>query len=308
MSLKPKFDVREFDFTDACFGFDVDGTLVEGLQDNAEHNFGDVVGMLVELWRRKAKEVFFATGRPPWALRNWVLNTFQGYEDLPEYEKIMSANHVMFDGALIGSLRGDVLFEKSIPSEVVDDLMDFMSNFGVGFGFDTTEGYFVSEGYNENYFPSEGYGSLSELNGRDVYAGYLINFDNEEVAKDALDELEDKYRGMLHFSYFKSFQSGDCIVVNPYGVDKAKGIQRKFELESGGEFSRLVFFGDGENDECVFEWATSDSKILAVPSPKTSVRKHRLLELSKWRVPDEGSVCEVLGVRGDEGLSDMDVK
>lgn len=58
------------------------------------------------------------------------LNTFHGYEDLPEYERIIFSNHIMFDGELIGSLRGGVLFEKSIPSEVVDDFMDFMSNFG----------------------------------------------------------------------------------------------------------------------------------------------------------------------------------
>lgn len=294
--LKPRFDLSEQNIEEAYYGFDVDGTLVEGLQEEPEFNYGDVVQMNVELYKKKALEIFYATGRPPWALRNWVKKTFKGKEDLPVYEKIMGARHVMFDGALIASLRGDVLFEKAIPSEVVTDLRTFMSSFGVGFGFDTTEGYFVSEGYNETYFPAESYGSLQDLEDKSVYAGYLINFANEKTAKEVLKELEDRYSGLIHCCYFRSFQSGHCIVVNPWGVDKAKGIQRKFMLENGGDFGTLVFFGDGENDETMFEWALDDERVIAVPSPKTKDSKVRLLELSKWQRPEVSSVCEALGL------------
>lgn len=280
----------------ASIGLDMDGTLVEGLKSDKESSYGCFVELLKYLYSKKVKEVFLCTGRPTWAARDWVDSCFENSDEEEIYNKFLNTQHVLFDGAVVADLGSNMTYSMDIDNSVKGFVYREWLGEVFSFGFDTPFGYYVSDGYDSEYFPSESYLSLDELDEKRVHTAYLINFESKEAVLKVLDRIStlDKSfnkRRTVSGHYFYSFQGTHCAVLNPFEVNKMYGMWRKFA--GNGGFERLIFIGDGSNDEPVFEEAVFNENVVAIPSPHTR-DKSRLLDISKWERPNGNSVLDIL--------------
>lgn len=294
MRIKPDFIVDREVLRGASVGLDADGTLVKGLSHNPDDNYGDLVQMITYLYENEVKEVFLATGRPLWSAKEWMESTFDG-RDGEVKNRFFDTTHVLFDGALVSDFNGGIKCSASIPFDTRLRIQDVLAEFDVPYGFDTIDQYYVSAGYDEDYFPAHEYISLDELSSdKKVYTGFMINFESKDQSDEAIRVMGEEVPE-VSCHYFFSFEKKHCAVINPLGVDKKNGIRSKFYSES--DFEILIFFGDGENDLPVFQWALEDERVLAIPSPFTRESKRAILTASRWSVPDADSVFDVLKVK-----------
>ncbi len=290
-SLKEDFQSHVDLLNGSKVALDVDGTLTEGLGHSAENNFGDLVEFIKFLYDSGVEEVFLATGRPPWSVVDWVVNSFDGRGEKSLLERFMNTRHVMFDGAIISDLYGNAIYERSLCSEFRKLVCELLDELDVKYSFDTRDAHYMSLNSEKVYFMAKDYYGIDKVGSEQCFVGYLSCLESEDEAL----ELIEKMMGMtdkIDCHYFFSFQGHHCVSINPRNVNKMKAIDKKMEIE--GDFERLIFFGDGSNDIPVFERALVDQRIIAIPSPHTTQRSSRLLGISKWNKPEALCVHDVL--------------
>ena len=174
-----------------------------------------------------------------------VLATGRGKSYLPETGIDFDA-FVMNNGAYV-EYKNEEIFGYYIDEKIVDDLIEDMDKLSLAYGFDAKESSYTKDydiplfkGMAENFdLPRSAFSALAGLNKKEV-CKLIMAYNNPEE----IEELEEKYKGVLVFDKHRKFYSCD---ISRFGVNKGIGIEQLAE-KLGIDMKNTYAFGDGTND------------------------------------------------------------
>ena len=222
---------------------DLDGTLT-----NSRKIITPKTRNILMRFQQNGGRIILASGRPTHgvvphanALR---LSEFGGY--------IMSYN----GGSVTDCKSGDVVFEKTLPQEVIPEICDIIKDYNVG--INTYEGKNIILANRRNKYSE----LESKINGMPIrfvrnfseYVNFNVNKcllqgEPEEILK--LEKiLSDKYKGRLGIFKSEAF----FLEIVPYGIDKAASIDRLIK-SIGIKAEECIACGDGFNDISMIKYA-----------------------------------------------------
>lgn len=209
--------------------FDYDGTLTD--ENKGIYRPSEITKNAIKTLQENGYMAVLATGR--------------GKSYLPETGINFDA-FVMNNGAYV-EYEGKEIFGYYIDEKIVDELIEDMDKLNLAYGFDAKESSYTKDydiplfkGMAENFdLPRSAFAPLDEMNKKQVCKLIMAYNDPKEI-----EELEEKYKGILVFDKHRKFYSCD---ISRFGVHKGIGIKKLAE-ELNVDMENTYAFGDGTND------------------------------------------------------------
>lgn len=222
---------------------DLDGTLT-----NSEKKITPETKAALMRMQQQGHTVVLASGRPTAGImpvaRELKLAENEGY--------ILSFN----GGMILDCKSGDILYQKTLPAEVVPELFELAQKLGIGL-LSYEDDTIITGPHYDRYIDLEK--RINRLPVRQIEnVGEYIDFpvnkclgtSEPEVAVRAEQEYERMFGKTLCISRSEPF----FIEITPLGVDKAASLARFCQI-TGHQREDLIACGDGFNDVSMIQYA-----------------------------------------------------